>query len=155
MPDIEIIDNSDEVLRLLEGATDSAAEIVGGMWESYAKGLVAIPRRLTPELRNSITHIVEHTDAGPMLSVGSNMEEAPYVELGTGKHYDPPPEWLVNHAKGGKGQAGLESWIFFDELEKVFRIGTPQEAHPYLRPAMLEHVEEYRRVIEEELRDAD
>lgn len=155
MTDVEFTDNSEEVLRILRGATMSAAEIVGGMWESNAKGLVSIPRRLAPELRNSITHRVEDTDDGPVLSVGSNMEEAPYVELGTGRHYDPPPEWMENHATGGKGQAGLEYWVYFDELEGKFKIGTPQEPHPFLRPAMLDNIEQYKQVIRGELENAE
>lgn len=155
MTDVQFTDNSEEVLRILRGATMSAAEIVGGMWESNAKGLVSIPRRLAPELRNSISHRVEDTDDGPVLMVGSNMEEAPYVELGTGRHYDPPPEWMENHAKGGKGQAGLEYWVYFDELEGKFKIGTPQEPHPFLRPAMLDNIEQYKQVIRGELENAE
>lgn len=160
MADVEFTDNSEAVLRILENATDAAVEIVGGMWESNAKGLVSPkgpkgnpwPSDLATALRNSITHAVENG----VLMVGSNLEVAPFVELGTGKFYDPPPEWLANHAKPkhGYGQAGIESWIYYDELDQEFKIGVPMEACPYLRPAMLEHVEEYKAVIEGELKNA-
>ena len=153
--EVEFTDNSEEVLRLLRGATEAAAEIIGGLCETYAKGLVAHPRRLAPEIRNSITHRVEMEENGPVLYVGSNLEVAAYVELGTGREYDPPPEWLENNARGGKGQAGLESWIYYDELEQTFKVGTPQPPRPFLRPAVLEHVDEYRKVIEDQMKNAE
>lgn len=150
--DVQITDNSDQFKRLLTKAGAAALEIIGGMAESYTKGLIAHPRALAPELRNSYTHQVQDG----VLTVGSNLEVAPYVELGTGKFYNPPPEWLENHAKPkhGYGQAGIESWIYFDPLERVFKIGTPQEAHPHLRPAMTEHTEEYKNVLEDKLKNA-
>ena len=160
MADVEFIDNSEAVLQILEKACDSAAEIIGGMWESNAKGLVAPkgpkgtpwPSDLATALRNSITHVVENG----VLSVGSNLEVAPYVELGTGKFYDPPPQWLANHAKPkhGYGQAGIEEWIFYDELEQTFKVGVPMDACPYLRPAMMDHVDDYKKVVEGELKNA-
>ena len=160
MADVEFIDNSEAVLQILEKACDSAAEIIGGMWESNAKGLVAPrgpkgtpwPSDLATALRNSITHAIEKG----VLMVGSNMEVAPYVELGTGKFYNPPPEWLQNHAKPkhGYGQAGIDEWFFFDELEQTFKIGVPMDACPYLRPAMLDHVDDYRAVVVGEMENA-
>ena len=150
--DVIITDNSDQVKTLLVNACNAAAEVIGGMAESYVKGLIAHPRDLAPELRNSYTHQVENG----VLTVGSNLEVAPYVELGTGKFYNPPPEWLENHAKPkhGYGQAGIDSWIYYDPLEQVFKVGTPQEARPHLRPAMTEHTEEYKRVVEDQLKNA-
>lgn len=151
MASVEITDNSAEVLAALERAKAQALEILGGKIESYAKANLVAPKRLAPELRNSITHRVE----GDAVRVGSSQEVAAYVELGTGRHYEPPPEWLQNAAKGGRGQAGLESWIYYDELEKQFRIGTPQEARPFLRPAVTDHTDEFKSIAEEQLKNAD
>ena len=54
-----------------------ALEIIGGKAESYAKRLCPVD---TGNLRNSITHqqMNENTEV-----VGSNVDYAPYVELGT------------------------------------------------------------------------
>jgi len=56
-----------------------ALEIIGGKAESYAKKLCPVD---TGRLRNSITHqrYDENTEV-----VGSNVEYAPFVELGTHK----------------------------------------------------------------------
>lgn len=151
MASVELTDNSGAVLDALEKAKAQVLEIWGGKIESYAKANIVSPARLAPELRNSITHRVE----GDAVRVGSNQEVAAYIELGTGRHYEPPPEWLENAAKGGKGQAGLESWIYFDPVENKFKIGTPQEARPFLRPAVNDHTDELKKIAEEQLKNAE
>lgn len=150
MASVELTDNSGAVLDALEKAKAQVLEIWGGKIESYAKANIVSPARLAPELRNSITHRVE----GDAVRVGSNQEVAAYIELGTGRHYEPPPEWLENAAKGGKGQAGLESWIYFDPVENKFKIGTPQEARPFLRPAVNDHTDELKKIAEDTMKDA-
>jgi len=151
MATVDITDHSAEVLAALEMAKAQTLEIWGGMIESQAKANVVSPRQLAPELRNSITHRVE----GDAVRVGSNQEVAPYIELGTGPNYEPPPEWLENNAQGGKGQAGISQWIYFDALEGVFKIGTPQEARPFLRPAVTDHTDELKRIAEDILKNAE
>lgn len=148
--DVKMENNTAAFLEALKGATETTLEVIGGKAETYAKGLVAHPARLAPEIRNSITHAVE----GGQLRVGSSLEVAAYIELGTGPNYEPPPEWLENQAKGGKGQAGISQWIFFDPLENKFKIGTPQKARPFLRPAIQDHLDEYVRDIEQGLQNA-
>lgn len=150
MSSVELTDNSGAVLDALEKAKAQVLEIWGGKIESYAKANIVSPARLAPELRNSITHRVE----GDSVRVGSNQQVAAYVELGTGRHYEPPPEWLENNAQGGKGQAGLESWIYFDPVEDKFKIGTPQEARPFLRPAVNDHTDELKKIAEDTMKDA-
>ena len=160
MADVEFIDNSEEILRLLAGATVKAAEMVGMNLENAAKrlcspkGPMGNPMASGTELRNSITHRVEDTAEGPMLMVGSNMQIAPYIELGTGKEYDPPDEWIQYHGDDKHSKAGLDEWWYFDELEKEFRIGKPIPAQPYLRPAVMDHVEDIKATIREELENA-
>ena len=65
----QCIDNIEQKKRM-------ALEIIGGKAESYAKQLCPVD---TGRLRNSITHVqVDHdTEA-----VGTNVDYAPYVELG-------------------------------------------------------------------------
>ena len=122
-----LIDNTDEVLAAIEAAKMRALEIIGGKIESYAKRLVPVD---TGNLRNSITHEMED-DA---VIVGSNVFYAPYVELGTGSQYDPPPEWMENNAKRGSGIAKRSV-----------------KPRPYLRPAYENHISEYQHIMENEL----
>lgn len=68
-----------EALKGMAAAKAQALEIIGGKAESYAKKLCPVD---TGRLRNSITHqqYDENTEV-----VGTNVEYAPYVELGTYK----------------------------------------------------------------------
>ena len=99
-------DNSDEFRDGLDAALTRALEKVGLVAEGYAKRLCPVD---TGRLRNSITHAMEGSEA---VVIGTNVEYAPYVELGTAR----------------------------------------QKAQPYLRPAAVDHVSEYRGIIEGELR---
>lgn len=130
MSDVQFTDNSAEYLSALEQAKARALEIIGGKAESYAKGLVPVD---TGALRNSITHQVE----GDTVYVGSAIHYAPYVELGTGPHYTPPPEWMESNAPQG---AGLGHGFV--------------TARPYLRPAVESHLNEYKDVINNEMKNA-
>lgn len=65
------------VLTAEEKAKSQALEMIGGLAESYAKKLCPVD---TGNLRNSITH--QRYDESTEV-VGSNVEYAPYVELGT------------------------------------------------------------------------
>lgn len=89
MADITFTDNSGAVLAELGTAKERALEIIGGMAETYAKLLCPVG---TPEsthkkgyiggtLRNSIGHARDENSA----YIGTNVEYAPYVELGTVK----------------------------------------------------------------------
>lgn len=151
--DVEMNINIDAFMKAMEKATDSALEIIAGKIENYAQDGVRdnAPRDLASELRNSITAEVKDGVA----AVGSNMQIAPYIELGTGPMYESPPEYMENNAKGGRGQAGLPYWIYFDPVDKQFKIGTPQPAKPFLRPAIENHLDEYQKIIENELKNAD
>jgi len=161
MAEVEFIDNSTEVLRLLAGATERAATAVGMNTTNAAKRLCSpkgpkgSPMRDGTELRNSITYTVEDGGDGPVLMVGSNMQIAPYIELGTGREYDPPPEWIQYHGTDKHSKGGLESWIYFDELEQKYKLGLPIPAQPYLRPAFMDHVEDIKQTIQEYLENAE
>ena len=128
MADVEMTDNTAAVLSALEQACARALEIIGGKVESYAKGLVPVD---TGTLRNSIMHQVD----GDTVIVGSAVHYAPYVELGTGKAYSPPPKWMENNAERGHGLGNYN-----------------RNPKPYLRPAVENHIDEYKSVIENELK---
>lgn len=138
MGNVKVTSNAGAILDAQQRATERALEIIGGKAETYAKLGCPVDTGL---LRNSITHglnggktsIKSYTDnsggkageyngnintggreKGTAVVVGTNVEYAPFVELGTRK-VDP---------------------------------------RPFLRPAIEEHIDEYKQVIEEELRRA-
>lgn len=78
MSEIKITDNSAEVLRSLTFAKERALEAIGLQAEGYAKLLAPVD---TGRLRNSIAHAVE----GDAAYIGTNVEYAAYVEMGTSR----------------------------------------------------------------------
>jgi phage gpG-like protein len=76
-------DNTKEVLSAMEKAIERGLEAIGLTAEGYAKKETPVD---TGRLRNSISHAVDDKAA----YIGSNVEYAPYVELGSrgrdGKH---------------------------------------------------------------------
>lgn len=71
-------DNTDEVLKGLSDAMERALTRIGLAAEGYAKKECPVD---TGNLRNSITHEVDgHADT---VYIGTNVEYAAYVELGT------------------------------------------------------------------------
>ena len=71
-------DHSDEFIEELRKKVPVALEEIGMAAEGYAKRLAPVD---TGRLRNSISHTVDDDTA----IVGTNVEYAPYVELGTRK----------------------------------------------------------------------
>lgn len=80
MAEVHFTTNLSTALRGTEAAARRALEIIGGMAETYAKETVPVD---TGRLKNSITHEVEGD--GRAVVIGSNVEYAPFVELGTVK----------------------------------------------------------------------
>ena len=73
---VTFISHAKDVLTAEQAAKEKALEIIGGKAESYAKRLCPVD---TGNLRNSITH--EQFDESTEV-IGTNVEYAPYVELG-------------------------------------------------------------------------
>ena len=105
---VQFTDNSKEIIEAMQQATVRALETCGLVAEGYAKKLAPVD---TGNLRNSITHEVD--DGEPAAYIGTNVEYAPYVCLGT------------IHMK----------------------------AQPFLKPAVADHANEYRKIIENELKN--
>lgn len=78
-------DNIDLVVDGINDAVLRALEQIGMAAEGYAKDLCPVD---TGRLRNSITHTVDE-DKGAAY-IGTNVEYAPYVELGTEKQEAQP-----------------------------------------------------------------
>ncbi len=98
-------DFSDLIEQAAFSQIETALEKVGLMAERNAK--IACPVD-TGRLRNSISHTHDKNTA----YVGTNVEYAPYVEMGT----------------------------------------TNTKAQPYLKPAIANHIQEYKSIVEQELK---
>ena len=71
-------DNTDEVLKGISDAVERALTRIGLSAEGYAKKECPVD---TGNLRNSITHEVVQSEK--VVYIGTNVEYAAYVELGT------------------------------------------------------------------------
>ena len=125
----ELIDNSDAIKAALKEAAERALERCGSQAEGYAKDLCPTD---TGQLRNSISHKV----SGNSAYVGTNKEYAAYVELGTGVHYP-----------GGR----QTPWAYQDAAGNWHRT-EGQKPQPYLKPAVADHAQTYRNIINDELK---
>lgn len=105
MPKIEVTNSHvDEVLDALQSQKDKILEEWGLVAEAYAADYCPVD---TGRLRASISH--DRDDDS--MYVGTNVEYAPYVELGTSR----------------------------------------MDAQPFLRPAIENHMDEYREIMSEVL----
>lgn len=130
--DVKFIDNSEEIKDNMKNALLRALEKIGMTAEKYAKRLCPVD---TGNLRNSITHRVDEGE--PAAYIGSYMKYAAYVELGTGKHYPGgrPTPWVYQDAKG--------NWHW----------PHGNKAQPYLKPAAADHSAQYRKIVEDEMKN--
>lgn len=129
---IQITDNSAQFSSAFQAACLRALEKCGLTAEGYAKQLCPVD---TGNLRNSITHQVQPSETA--VYIGSNSEYAAYVELGTGKYYP-----------GGR----KTPWVYQD-AKGNWHITHGQRAQPYLKPAVADHVPQYKGIIEDELKN--
>lgn len=142
-------DNTKEILEGLDNSIAKALMIIGMKAEKYAKALCPVG---TPEstgyidkngkfhpnkgyrggtLRNSIAFNVNSDEK--YVEIGSNVEYAPYQELGTSSNFEAPPEWEQFEADRGSGG------------------GKGIKPKHFLRDAIQDHVDEYKHIIKSEL----
>lgn len=133
--EITLDDKSEEVLQELNAAILRALERMGMQAEGYAGDLVPV---VTGALRNSITHNVD--TAQKKVYIGTNMDYAMYVELGTGIY-----------AEGGGGRP--TPWVYQDE-EGNWHHTRGKEPRPFLRPALNDHKQTYYNILKDEIQNA-
>ena len=75
---VDYKDNSQQILSALEKGKRNALTAIGATAETYAKQETPVD---TGRLRNSISHAID----GEAAYIGTNVEYAPYVELGTSR----------------------------------------------------------------------
>lgn len=129
--DIKIVDNSPQVKGAFEAACLRALERCGMQGEGYAKDLAPVD---TGNLRNSISHKVDSRESA--VYIGTNSEYGAYVELGTGEYYP-----------GGR----QTPWVYKDAHGRWHQT-SGQKAQPFLKPAVADHKQTYRNIIEDELK---
>lgn len=148
MPTVEFVSHIDHVAKATNQALERAAEIIGGMMESKAKLYITDVVYATPagwyvrtgNLRNSITHDTVANDHSITIAVGSAVQYAPYVELGTGVY-----------AENGTGRK--TPWRYQD-AKGDWHTTSGMPARPFLRPAVENHLKDYKDVLESELSKA-
>ena len=130
--EIEITSHTEEVKEAMGMAILRALEECGALAEKHAKQLAPVD---TGNLRNSITHKIDPLEQ--VVYVGSNVEYAVYQEMGTGKY-----------AEGGGGRP--TPWVYQDANGKYHRT-EGNKPQPFIKPAVADHINEYRAIIKEEL----
>ena len=129
---IDVVNNSVQVGEAFRAACLRALERCGMEAEGYAKDLAPVD---TGRLRNGISHAVSEDEMAAY--VGSNTSYAPYVELATGIYAEGgrPTPWVYQDANG--------NWHWT----------RGNKAQPFLKPAVADHAQTYRNIIEDELKN--
>ncbi len=127
---IDVVNNSVQVGEAFRAACLRALERCGMEAEGYAKDLAPVD---TGRGRNSISHKVDESE--PAVYIGTNLDYMIYQELGTGIYAEGgrPTPWVYQDAQG--------NWHWTR--------GNP--AQPFLAPAVKDHQQTYRNIIEDEL----
>lgn len=133
--------------RKLAGAIEKTLNEIGDSVIAHIKETVPID---TGALRDSYIKDVEPETR--TLHVGSPLEYSSYVELGTGPNYEAPPDWIINNEK--RGHHDTDPWWYFDEDDGEWKLGWFVRAQPHLAPAFLQHVNEYKNILKENLENA-
>lgn len=135
---IKHTDNTNAILSAEERAKRVGLEMIGMKAEGYAKQLAPVGTVESTgkkgyrggSLRNSITHMTDPDS----VTIGSGVEYAPYVELGTGPYFTPPPSWEKFSSSKGSGVG--HGYV---------------HARPFLQPAIENHRAEYKNLLKKAL----
>lgn len=143
MADVTLKSYAPEVLAALKEQMYDALNTIGEQAEQHAAAL-SFGKGSSP-YESTLAQGWGHTVDDNTVTVHNNVHYAPYVELGTGNKYEPPPEWLEFQAKKGKG---LDHWVYFNDRIGEFRTGYPQAGKHMLKHAIEDHLNEYKGIIE-------
>nr|DAO40673.1 MAG TPA: putative tail component [Caudoviricetes sp.] len=127
-----ITSHREELLEQFNARLLRALEAIGLVAEGHAQVNLTRQHAVdTGNLRNSIAHKVL-TDEKKVI-IGTDVEYAPYIEFGTGIY-----------TSGGR----QTPWAYQD-AEGDFYLTRGMRARPFLKPAVTEHKEEYKRILRE------
>lgn len=117
-------DNTDAIKKATNEAIYNALEIIGNKAADYAAGLAPVQ---TGNLKGSMTSEVNQEEKA--VYVGTNVEYAPFVEFG-------------HHQEVGRYVPAIG--------KRLVREFVP--AKPFLKPAIENHMDEYKHILESELK---
>lgn len=157
--DIEFTDNSDLVLEALQDWAERVLDILGGKIKDYAQ-LILRDHVNTSRLKNSIEYEVDPQNK--TVTVGTNAESdtakwpngaefdpAPYpvyVELGTGVY-------ATDEDGNPSGEGRQKPWYWYDMKTKQWHFTRGVKPRPFLRPAIKDHLDEYKQIAIDEAKD--
>lgn len=118
------VDNTDAILKATDEAIYNALDIIGNKAADYAAGLAPAA---TGNLKNSMTSEVSQEEKA--VYVGTAVEYAPFVEFG-------------HHQQVGRYVPAID--------KRLVREFVP--AKPFLKPAIQNHLDEYKNILETELK---
>ena len=131
--EVTLTSNAEAIREATAEAIKTALEAVGAQAQGNASAKITANGTVeTGTLRDSIDIEVQDQE----LYVGTNVHYAPYIEFGTGIH-----------AESGGGRQ--TPWTYQKDGKWYTTVG--QMPAPFLRPAMQDHLEEYKQIFEEEL----
>lgn len=141
--DYTFVDNSDKALQELAEKSDVILEAWGLEGERHAKELV---RTDTGLLKNSITHAV----AGESAAISSYRADNPDVSgnINTGEYSG------TTEKQGDEKAVYIGSNVSYAipvETGHIKPDGTFTAPHPYLKPAIENHVDEYKAIVKKYL----
>lgn len=132
---VKVTNNKKQTLDELQQQSLVALEACGLAGEGWAKDLLTQQKAVdTGDLRRSVKHKVQ--PAKMTCFIGTNIKYAPYIEFGTGKF-----------AEGGGRPT---PWVWQDK-NGDWHMTHGMKARPYLRPAVADHIKDYKKIIEEYL----
>ena len=139
-------DNTAQFKAALPGAINKTLQDIG---EAIVKNVQAKVPVDTGALRDS--YIVDVNEGAQTVSVGSPLEYSAYVELGTGPNYEAPPDWVKNSET--RGYHDIDPWWYMGD-DGEWHQGWFIRSQPHLRPAFLDHVDEYLSIFKNNLEHA-
>lgn len=139
-------DNRKVCLAKLTDAVNQSLSDIGDYVVSNARNAVPVD---TGALRDSIMKDVDIYE--PSVRVGSPLDYSAYIELGTGPNYEKPPKWVINRQE--RGHHDTDPWWYMGD-DGEWHLGWFIRAQPYLRPSIINHATDIKRIFKRNLENA-
>lgn len=164
---VHLEDHSPEIMEAFQNAIERGLMAIGEKAETYAKDNIEKQNIVdTGRLLNSITYALEG-HGGKTLKYTKEMQKAGQeatpqsvsvsepdtVYIGTAVFYGPYIECGTGSYSTVGGGTSKPSWTYQDEFGQ-WHIAFPKKARPFLKPAVADHVEEFRDTLKESLENA-
>ena len=140
------VDNTAKVLAGLGRANKKTLNEIGDAAVKHTQEKVPVD---TGALRDSYMKDVD--ERNNKVRVGSPLGYSSFVELGTGPNYEQPPGWVTNNAT--RGHHSVDPWWYLGD-DGEWHLGWFIRSQPHLRPAFLDHVDQYINIYKKNLKNA-